>query len=118
MYLDEQQQRWMDGEEGPSLQWAMKFNHDLGTFFKAEKMIPVASAHFAPDTRLGGGAMRRLLETLVADCAKVSIPSYLDQYPCQKIKSGGNILLDPMKGQVHHLSVRSRQWVKLSGLRE
>ncbi len=80
MQLSDQQRRWLSGDEGPALQWAMEFNYDLGNFFDAEHMLPVASAHFAPDTRMGGSAMQRLLETLVGNTARVKVPSTLD--PC------------------------------------
>ena len=80
MKLDEQQRSWMAGDAGPTMQWAMEFNHNLGNFFEAKEMLPVASAHFAPDTRMGGSAMRKLLESLVKDGAAVKVPSYLD--PC------------------------------------
>lgn len=80
MQLTDQQQQWLEGEFGSALQWAMEFNHGLGQFFEADKMVPVASAHFAPDTRLGGQAMRSLLQKMIDAEAQVAVPSYLD--PC------------------------------------
>ena len=80
MHLTDQQRRWADGEAGPSLQWAMEFNMALGRFFGAETMVPVTSAHFAPDTRMGGDAETDLLRRLVGEGARVCVPSYLD--PC------------------------------------
>ena len=58
----------------------MQFNRDLGEFFDAAEMLPVASAHFAPDTRMAGAAGRKLLQNLVDDAARVRVPSWLD--PC------------------------------------
>ena len=80
MQLTAQQQSWLDGDAGPARQWAMQFNHALGCFFDAERMVPVASAHFAPDTRMGGAAALRLLESMVEADARVVVPAYLD--PC------------------------------------
>lgn len=80
MQLTDQQERWLDGEGGPSLQWAMEFNLSLGRFFDAEAMVPISSAHFAPDLRMGGAACVRLMEETVAAGGKVKVPSYLD--PC------------------------------------
>ncbi|MEQ8666484.1 MAG: aconitase X catalytic domain-containing protein [Rhodospirillales bacterium] len=80
MHLTDEQRRWADGDAGPSLQWAMAFNVALGRFFGAERMVPVTSAHFAPDTRMGGDAETDLLRKLVGEGARVCVPSYLD--PC------------------------------------
>ena len=80
MELNSEQTGWLNGEAGPSLQWAMKFNYELGTFFDASHMVPIGSAHFAPDTRMAGQAGKALLEKLVAEGAKARVPGYLD--PC------------------------------------
>jgi len=80
MELTEQQSRWLAGEAGASIQWAMTFNEALGHFFDAPRMVPVSSAHFAPDTRMAGMAGKDLLQRLVDDNARVVVPSYLD--PC------------------------------------
>ncbi len=80
MHLTEQQRKWLDGDAGPSFQWAMAFNEALGHFFDAPHMVPITSAHFAPDTRMMGEAGDTLLQTLVDDNARVCVPSYLD--PC------------------------------------
>ena len=80
MRLTDDQKKWLEGQGGRSLQWAMEFNLALGQFFDAETMVPVSSAHFAPDLRMGGKACVRLLEETVETGAKVRVPSYLD--PC------------------------------------
>lgn len=80
MNLTDEQARWMDGEAGPSLQWAMAFNHGLGQFFGAERMVPIGSAHFAPDVRAGGERSLQLLRTLAGDGARIVVPGTLD--PC------------------------------------
>jgi hypothetical protein len=80
MHLTGQQRRWLDGEGGSALQWAMQFNESLGQFYDAERLLPVGSAHFAPDTRMAGAAGLALLETLASDGARIRVPGYLD--PC------------------------------------
>lgn len=80
MRLTSEQEGWLDGAAGPSLQWAARFNQRLGAFFGAETMIPVASAHFAPDIRAGGEPCLRLLRTLSEDGARAAVPGTLD--PC------------------------------------
>ena len=80
MLLTRQQQQWLDGEGGPALQWAMQFNESLGNFYDAAWLVPVSSAHFAPDTRMAGDAGQTLPQTLVADGARIRVPGYLD--PC------------------------------------
>jgi predicted aconitase len=83
MLLNEEQQGWLDAEAGAALQWAMSFNKALGEFFDARDMVPVGSAHFAPDTRSAGAVGKRLLQTLGDDGARVRIPSdlFLHQLP-------------------------------------
>ncbi|MBT5434865.1 MAG: DUF521 domain-containing protein, partial [Rhodospirillaceae bacterium] len=80
MQLTRQQQGLLDGDGGPACQWAMQFNHDLGNFFGAEQMVPVASAHFAPDTGMAGDPGKKLLAFLESHQARVVVPAYLD--PC------------------------------------
>lgn len=80
MELSPEQSQWLDGDAGPSLQWAMNFNHALGSFFDAPGMVPISSAHFAPDTRMAGQAGLALLRKLVGEDAKILVPGYLD--PC------------------------------------
>lgn len=80
MRLTDEQQNWLDGDAGPSFQWAMAFNEALGHFFDAPHMVPVSSAHFAPDTRMMGNAGKGLLQKLVDDKVRVCVPASLD--PC------------------------------------
>jgi predicted aconitase len=80
MEVSDQQRGWLDGDGGPSLQWATAFNEGLGDFFEAPRMVPVSSAHFAPDSRMMGEVGKALLQWLVDDGAWVRVPSYLD--PC------------------------------------
>ena len=62
------------------MHWAMAFNLSLGEFYDCEKLVPVASAHFAPDLRMGGPACMTLLMDTVAGGGRVRVPAYLD--PC------------------------------------
>ena len=80
MRLTREQQGWLGGEGGPALQWAMEFNRALGEFYDAAEMLPITSAHFGPDIRMGGEACMRLMQRMVDDNARVAVPSYLD--PC------------------------------------
>ena len=77
MRLTHQQQQWFDGDGGPALQWAMQFNESLGNFYDAECLLPVASAHFGPDTRMAGAAGHELLQTLVSAEAQIRVPGNL-----------------------------------------
>ena len=62
------------------MQWAMNFNCQLGEFFDAPSLLPVASAHFAPDVRMGGDISVALLDRFVNEGAQIRVPGYLD--PC------------------------------------
>ena len=80
MELTDQERSWLAGDEGGAKQWAMQFNHDLGTFFGADRMLPIASAHFAPDLRMGGDTCVTLLKDFVQQSAKIMVNGHLD--PC------------------------------------
>ena len=80
MELTDKERSWLAGDEGDAKQWAMQFNHDLGKFFGANRMLPVASAHFAPDLRMGGDTSVALLEGFVREDAQILVEGYLD--PC------------------------------------
>ena len=80
MELTEQERSWLAGDEGGAKQWAMQFNHDLGTFFGADRMLPITSAHFAPDLRMGGYKSVALLNDFVEEEARILVEGYLD--PC------------------------------------
>lgn len=45
--LTREQESWLAGAAGPSLQWATRFNQGLGDFFGAETKVPVASHDYA-----------------------------------------------------------------------
>jgi predicted aconitase len=48
MHLEREQEAWLSGEQGPSLQWAMEVLVDLARKTGADRMVPVASVHI-PD---------------------------------------------------------------------
>lgn len=110
MQLTAEQSRWLDGDAGPSLQWAMAFNHALGEFFDAPSMVPVASAHFAPDTRMAGQAGKDLLQRLVNEGAKIAVPGYLD--PCS-VDFGRAALLVANYGMPESFVTKDRKTARL-----
>ncbi len=45
MHLDREHEAWLDGESGPSLQWAMEVLVELARRTGADRMVPLSSAH-------------------------------------------------------------------------
>ena len=80
MQLTDLQNRWLNGESGHTVQWAMEFVLALGRFYDVPSLIPIESAHFAPDVRMGGDTSVALLERFVKDGARIRVHGYLD--PC------------------------------------
>lgn len=80
MELTPTEQAQLNGAHGPSLQWAMAFHEALGKAFGAQRMVPVASAHFGPDSRMMGVPGQELLDRLVLEGARIRVPGYTD--PC------------------------------------
>ncbi|MBY8976915.1 aconitase X catalytic domain-containing protein [Rhodobacteraceae bacterium NNCM2] len=80
MDLTDLQKSWLNGDAGAALQWAMDFNLSLARFYDAPQMLPVASAHFAPDARMSGRSGVDLLQRFADEDAAIRVPGYLD--PC------------------------------------
>ncbi|MFV2014627.1 MAG: aconitase X [Candidatus Heimdallarchaeota archaeon] len=81
MYLTPDEEKSLSGENGEALQAATSLLVDVGEFFNAEKLIPVASAHISGVSYLtGGDGLIDQLELFVNKGAKVSVPSTLN--PC------------------------------------
>ncbi|PSW20581.1 DUF521 domain-containing protein [Photobacterium sanctipauli] len=56
MNLNSEQQRMLDGEFGPSIQWAIKFLVETGTMLGADSLIPIRYAFLMADTDAMGEA--------------------------------------------------------------
>lgn len=80
MRLTDEQQSWIDGAAGRSIQWAMTLLRDLGDFMDAPRMVPVASCHFGVDIRMSGQYGADLLQEMVDEGVEIRVPGYLD--PC------------------------------------
>ena len=113
MQLTDLQKSWLHGDAGPSLQWAMEFVHALGEFYDVPSLLPIESAHFAPDVRMGGDTSVRLLENFVKDQAKIRVPGYLD--PCHidfekevEIVAAGGLTQSFVDGERHIIGLCRR----------
>ena len=80
MQLTDLQRSWLNGDAGEALRWAMGFNASLGEFYDAAELLPIDSAHFAPDVRMGGETSINLLRRFAAEGTKIRTSGYLD--PC------------------------------------
>ena len=75
MELTPEQQEMAAGGKGPALQWAIRQQMAAGTFFRAKRLVPVASCHAGAEIGITGEAGLELLEFLVASGARVRVPS-------------------------------------------
>ena len=54
MFLTKEEESILDGSQGAGIQSAMQLIADVGTFFEAEKLIPISSAHISGVSYLTG----------------------------------------------------------------
>lgn len=81
MNLTKEEENMLDGEMGEGNQFAIQLLVDVGDFFEAEKLIPVASTHISGVSYLTGGeGLLGQLEYLIEKECKVSVLSTLN--PC------------------------------------
>ena len=81
MHLSKEEDDILQGKKGEGAQIALSLLVDVGDFFEAEKLIPIASAHISGVSYLtGGDSLIDQLELFVEKGAKVVVPSTLN--PC------------------------------------
>jgi len=79
MKLTEEEKRVLNGEEGEPERVAMRILTKLGEVNRADRMIPIASAHLAGCSyQIAGEAGIEIYTRLVEQGAKVSVPTTLD----------------------------------------
>ena len=81
MYLTQEEEKILAGDFGEGIQSALQLIIDIGDFFNAEKLIPIASAHISGVSYLTGkDGILKNLSHFVQKGAHVSVPSTLN--PC------------------------------------
>lgn len=81
MFLTNEEEKILSGEQGEGKQIALSLLVDVGDFFEAEKLIDIASTHISGVSYLtGGDGLLDQLEYLVEKNCKVSVHSTLN--PC------------------------------------
>ncbi len=78
MKLKSEEKAMLDGEFGPSLQWAIKHQIDVGNFFDAKDFVKISQSHMMIDPESVGNAGVEFLEKLVTMGAKVKVPMITD----------------------------------------
>ena len=78
MKLDDREQAMLAGEMGPSCQWAIEHQMQVGRMFDAADMVPVSQAHMMADPESLGEAGVAFVERLAADGGSVAIPMITD----------------------------------------
>jgi len=56
LQLTPEEQAMLQGEQGPAVQQALRYQIEVGTFFGATRMVPVTNAHFMGDIEVMGDA--------------------------------------------------------------
>jgi len=79
VYLTKDEERALDGEYGWAIQVAMRILVKLGDLFKADRLIPIHSAHISGVSyKTLGDAATEFLEELAASGVKVKAPATLN----------------------------------------
>lgn len=79
MRLTKQESLLLRASQGESTRKAMKLLKGLGDFYGAERLIPVGSCQISGVSyKTGGEALISVLEAMVDEGVKVSVPSYLN----------------------------------------
>ena len=79
MYLTKEEEKALDGEYGWAVEVAMKILVKLGDLFKADRLIPIHSAHVSGVSyKTLGDAATGFLEELAASGVKVKAPTTLN----------------------------------------
>ncbi len=81
MRLNDDEKAMRAGAQGEPRQWAIKHQSEVGAFFDAEDMVPVAQAHIMADPELLGEHGVAFLESLARHDAKarrVAVPTITD----------------------------------------
>ena len=81
MRQTDEEQAMLAGEAGPARQWALQHQLEVGRFFDAPDLVPVAQAHIMADTESLGEAGVTWLEDLARlpeDVRRVTIPTITD----------------------------------------
>jgi predicted aconitase len=76
MRLDDAQRSMLAGEAGPALRWAIEQQTSVGSFFRAERLVPVGSVLAGAEIGITGQAGLELLESLASQGGRVRVPSY------------------------------------------
>ena len=81
MRLSDEEKAMLAGAQGEPRQWAIKHQCEVGAFFDAEDLVPVAQAHIMADPELLGEHGVAFLESLARHDAKarrVAVPTITD----------------------------------------
>lgn len=75
MYLTPEEQAMLNGERGKTIKEAIQFQIEVGSFFGAEKFVPITNAHVMGDIEVMGDAGLELLRSMTDEKVKCAVPS-------------------------------------------
>ncbi len=94
MELNPDEQAMLDGAAGRAAAWALAMQVDVGTFFGADRMVPVRSVHMTGDMEVMGDAGLALLERLADEGARFRVPVTTNAR-CVDFAAAERLLQDP-----------------------
>ncbi|NEE03340.1 aconitase X [Phytoactinopolyspora halotolerans] len=75
MNLTDEERGMLAGEHGEALKWAMTSQVAVGTFFGADRMVPITGVHMMGDMEVMGASGFEFLERLVGSGARARVPT-------------------------------------------
>ena len=94
MHLSADERAMLDGAHGEAVQWALGMQIEVGRFFGAHRMVPVACAHMMGDMEVMGDAGLDLLRTWAGKAARFRVPMTTNAR-CVDFAAAERLLQDP-----------------------
>lgn len=75
MQLTQEENDMLDGKHGKAIQQAIEFQIEVGSFFEAERFVPITNAHVMGDIEVMGDGGLDLLSDMANDGVKCAVPT-------------------------------------------
>jgi predicted aconitase len=75
MHLTDEEQSMLEGKHGKAVQEAIQFQIEVGSFFGAERLVPITNAHVMGDIEVMGDGGLGLLKDMRNEHAKCVVPT-------------------------------------------
>ncbi|SHI24330.1 aconitase X [Pollutimonas bauzanensis] len=75
MHLSNEEQAMLNGDHGEAIKKAIQFQIEVGSFFGAEKFVPITNAHVMGDIEVMGDGGLGLLKAMTDEHVKCAVPA-------------------------------------------